>query len=187
MSEGPKTSEASLPGDRQAVREVQGLFLTHIDVIRGFIRALVRDSHLADDVLQETFLTVVRKADRFQAGTSFPKWACAVARLKVLECRRQSAGRLTFLSEEALEALVEDHQPDTREEHEQALRVVEECVALLPPSMKKMIDLRYMVGRKPAEIAGIVGWTVEAVYVSLSRARANLRECIEGKRSRLQT
>ena len=47
---------------------VQGLFLTHIDLVRGFIRALVRDRHLADDVLQETFLTVARKAADFEPG-----------------------------------------------------------------------------------------------------------------------
>lgn len=168
------------PPEREAVERVHALFLAHIDVIRGFIRALVRDIHLADDVLQETFITVARKADSFEAGTNFPKWACAVARLKVYEVRRRDAGRLSFLSEDVIEALADCEEavaPDER------LEQVEECIEALPPSMKKMISLRYMAGRKPAEIARTVGWTVEAVYVALSRARAALRMCLEGKQT----
>jgi RNA polymerase sigma-70 factor, ECF subfamily len=84
---------------------VQGLFLVHINVIRGFIRALVRDRSMADDVLQETFLTITKKADAFEHGTNFPRWACAVARLKVLEAHRGAKGNLLYLSEDAIEAL----------------------------------------------------------------------------------
>jgi RNA polymerase sigma-70 factor, ECF subfamily len=47
--------------------------------------------------------------------------------------------------------------------------------------MKRSVELRYQGDHKPAEIARIIGWTAEAVYVALSRARALLRECIERK------
>ncbi len=176
MSDSTHSSEA----DRDAVRHVHGQFLAHIDVIRGFIRALVRDSHLADDVLQETFLTVARKAEGFTPGTNFPKWACAVARLKVLEVRRRESGRLTFLSEEAIEILAEAGPPPAEDLR---LERVQECIDRLPPAMRKLVDLRYHEDRKPAEIARDVGWSVESVYVALSRARAALKECIEGKRN----
>ncbi len=158
--------------------EVQGLFLTHIDLIRGFIRALVRDRHLADDVLQETFLTVSKKADSFEIGTNFPRWACAIARLKVLEALRGEKRNLRSLSEDAVEALTASHEIP-----EQAFRVeiLDSCIAALPPAMKRSVELRYTGDHKPAEIARIIGWTVEAVYVTLSRARTLLRECIERK------
>jgi RNA polymerase sigma-70 factor, ECF subfamily len=169
-------SSEKFPSDREAVERVHGLFLSHIDVIRGFIRALVRDTYLADDVLQETFLTVARKAESFTEGTNFPKWACAVARMKVLEARRRDAGRLSFLSVEVIEALAEAEE---LVEQDKKLDLIEDCIEELPPSMRKMVDMRYVSGRKPAEIARVVGWTVEAVYVALSRARSVLRECLE--------
>ncbi|MES2439127.1 MAG: sigma-70 family RNA polymerase sigma factor [Verrucomicrobiota bacterium] len=158
--------------------DVQGLFLTHIDLIRGFIRALVRDRHLADDVLQETFLTVSKKAGSFEIGTNFPRWACAIARLKVLEALRGEKRNLRALSEEAVDALTASHEIPA-----QALRaeMLENCIASLPPAMKRSVELRYTGDHKPAEIARIIGWTVEAVYVTLSRARTLLRECIERK------
>ncbi len=157
---------------------VQRDFLAHINIIRGFIRALVRDRHLADDVLQETFLTVMKKADVFVPGTNFPRWACSIARLKVLEAVRREKGGLLLLSEEAVDALaVSDDAP------ERDLRVdwLDCCIGELPPAMKRSVELRYERDLKPAEIARVIGWTAEAVYVALSRARALLRECIQRK------
>ncbi len=157
---------------------VQGLFLTHIDLVRGFIRALVRDRHLADDVLQETFLTVARKAADFEPGTNFPRWACAIARLKVMEAHRREKGNLLFLSEEAIEALSAAEEVPVQD---QRADLLEGCIAELPPSMKRSVELRYVGDHKPAEIARIIGWSAEAVYVTLSRARALLRQCLERK------
>lgn len=157
---------------------VQGHFLANIGLIRGFIRALVRDRHLADDVLQETFLTVSAKAADFEPGTNFPRWACAIARLKVLECLRRERGNLTFLSEETVEKLAAEEpvpEPDIRAE------LLAGCIGELPPAMKRSVELRYLGNRKPGEIAKMVGWTPEAVYVGLSRARSLLRDCIERK------
>ena len=154
-----------------AATGVQGLFLTHLNVIRGFIRALVRDRHLADDVLQETFLTVSRKAADFQPGTNFPRWACAVARLKVMEAQRREKGNLLFLSEEAIEALAAS---EDLPEHDARTELLDGCIDDLPPAMKRSVELRYVGGHKPAEIARIIGWSAEAVYVALSRARALL-------------
>ncbi|GHC45830.1 sigma-70 family RNA polymerase sigma factor [Roseibacillus persicicus] len=168
----------SFQSNEEAVTHVQELFLKHIDEIRGFIRAFARNRPLADDVLQETFLTITAKADSFEPGTKFPQWARAIARFKILELSRRDTGRLSFLTEEAIEVLAgENEQPEWDENFEP----LEECVEELPASMRKMIDLRYQAGRKPAAIAEQVGWKVEAVYVCLSRARNVLKDCIEGK------
>ena len=161
-----------------AVRLVQEQFLHHSDLIRGFIRSLLADRARADDVLQETFLTVTRKAGNFQLGTSFPKWACTIARYKVLEARRAMRQGAMLLSEEVIEALAvseEATHPDPR------LERLEACLRELPPSMRRAVDLRYEGDHPSSEIARRIGWKVEAVYVALSRARALLRKCLSEK------
>ena len=129
----------------------------------------------ADDVLQETFLTITRKATEFEPGTSFPKWACAIARYKVLEARREMGRGPLLLSEEAIDALSATEaalRPDPR------LERLEECIEGLPPSMRRAIDLRYHEDHPSTEVARRMGWKVEAVYVALSRARRLLRDCL---------
>ena len=65
------------PADEQTLL-VQKLFVEHFAVVRGFVLALLPDFARAEDVVQETFLTVTRKA------AEFPKWACAIAHFNLL-------------------------------------------------------------------------------------------------------
>jgi len=87
------------------VAEVQGLFIKHQPAVRGFILSMIPDFSLADDLVQETFLVVTKKAHTFEMGTSFLAWVGSIARYKVLETLRQHSRRNCFLSEEVLEAL----------------------------------------------------------------------------------
>ena len=86
------------PEDRSeapdATEAVQLLFVRHENSVRAFVRALQPSLPDADDVMQETFLTISRKAPTFEPGTNFVAWACAIARLKVLEnFRPKQAGQ----------------------------------------------------------------------------------------------
>src|SRR5438445_9579847 len=88
------------------VDEVQRLFLRHAGLLRGFILGLLPDHNLAEDVFQEVFLTVTRKAAEFRPGTNFLAWVRSIARLKVLECVRKHRAGLAVLDPAALEVLV---------------------------------------------------------------------------------
>src|SRR5262245_55170066 len=90
----------------KTVEEVQRLFLRHAGMLRGFILGLMPDRNRAEDVFQELFLTVTRKADDFESGTNFLAWARSIARLKVLEAFRGHKGGPALLGQEALEAVL---------------------------------------------------------------------------------
>ncbi|MGV3534024.1 MAG: sigma-70 family RNA polymerase sigma factor [Chthoniobacteraceae bacterium] len=158
---------------------VSALFVRYSPEVRGFILALLPNPSLADDVFQETFLTVMRKSGDFQPGTNFLAWACTVARYKVMESMRSKASRMRPLSEEVIESLCAMMPEPQNEDRE--LQALNECVEELHPHTKRAVELRYEQGHKPAEIANRLGWTAESVYVVLSRARATLRECVERK------
>lgn len=157
---------------------VQALFLRHSDLIRGFICGLMPDAVRADDVLQETFLTITRKAADFDPATNFPKWACTIARYKVLEERRSMEKAPGLFSPTILESLAvteEALSPDPR------LERLRDCLRKLPAAMRRLLRLRYEEDHAPSEIADRTGWTPNAVYVGLSRARNSLRDCIESR------
>ncbi len=161
------------------VSHVQMLFVQHTPVLRGFILALLPDFSRVDDILQETFLTVTKKAAEFQPGSNFVGWACTIARFKVLESGRHK-GRTQPLSCEVIESLCAC-EPEAVEDGEDRLRLLAECMKQLAPQSRRAIELRYQQAHKPAEIARQIGWTAEAVYVALSRARTILRQCVEKK------
>ena len=162
--------------------QVQALFIRHTDLIRGFIRALLPDRVRADDVMQETFLTVVRKAADFDPASSFPKWACAIARYKVMEELRRMGKATGTLRPQVLEALAVN---DAATRSDPRAERLETCLRRLPENLRRLVQLRYEEDHPPGEVAQRIGWTANSVYVGLSRARALLRECLEsGERRR---
>lgn len=161
-----------------ATEQVQLLFVRHEGVIRAFVRALQPSLSDADDVMQETFLTISRKAGTFEPGTNFVAWACSIARLKVLENLRQR-NRATVLSEAAIIALTEDAPTSgVMREREKAL---ERCVEELAPRARNLLWRRYANRQSSEEMAEAVGMTSTAVRVALTKARAFLRDCVGSK------
>ena len=170
MTQPKEASEAP-----DATAEIQLLFVRHENAIRAFVRALQPSLPDADDVMQETFLTVSRKAGSFELGTNFVAWACGIARLKVLENFRQRK-RANVLSEAAIIALTEDApSPQSICEKETAL---EQCIQHLTPKVRDLLWRRYNRRQSSEEMAEAAGMTPNAVRVALSKARIALRDCI---------
>src|SRR3954470_5695526 len=155
---------------------VQQLFVKHQLAVRAFILSLEPNFTDAEDLLQEVFLVITRKANDFQEGTNFFAWACTIARYKLLESIRRRS-RSQVLSEEVLESLCsvepEPHFDDSR------LALLQQCLEQLAPKARQMMYLRYFGEHSPAQIARLVSWTPNAVRVALSRARTVLQECLE--------
>jgi RNA polymerase sigma-70 factor, ECF subfamily len=169
--------QPSHPDDKKSL--AQRLFIQHSAHLRGFIVALLPDLAQVDDVFQETFVTVTAKADAFDPDRDFLAWACGIARLKVREAGRRAARQWRPLSDEVLDALAASEPAVAAED--QRLGLLVDCVQGLAPQSRRIVELCYQQAHKPAEIARLVQWSVESVYVALSRARAVLRQCVDRK------
>ncbi len=156
---------------------VQGLFLQYQPAVRGYVLSMIPDFSLADDVMQEIFLVVTRKAAAFELGTSFPAWVKTIARFKALEAIRAGRARCETLSEEVIQALGAE-RAEFRGNTDERLGLLAACIDELAPQARRSIDLRYRKDHLPPEIAGLMGCTVQSVNVTLSRARAFLRDCV---------
>ncbi|MCM2369216.1 sigma-70 family RNA polymerase sigma factor [Aporhodopirellula aestuarii] len=158
--------------------QVNALFVLHSPRIRGFILSLIPNMSRADDVMQETFLTVSAKADDYEEGTNFVAWACTIARFKVLEeCNRNQKASL-MLSPDVIDAVCVAHAPLSAEDDEARLKALKDCMDSLAPHTRRAVELRYTRAHSAAEIASLLGWSTDSVYVVLSRARQALQKCI---------
>jgi RNA polymerase sigma-70 factor (ECF subfamily) len=166
------------------VLDVQGMYVQSLPALRSFVLSLVPDSALADDVVQETFLTVTQKADHFQRGTNFRAWAWTIARFKVLQMLERRKKRADRFSPEVIEALCADEEAAGDWGLEQQLEHLNKCVEHLAPRTRQAVTLRYELAHRPPEIARLMGWTVDAVNVALSRARNALRKCVDDHMSK---
>jgi len=173
--EGDGGAGAETPIAEKTMR-VQQLFVKHQLSVRAFILSIEPNFTDAEDLLQEVFLVVTRKAGDFREGTNFFAWACAIARYKLLEAMRRRA-RSQDLSEEVIEALCAVQPVEYFDEVR--MKAVQQCLEQLAPKARQMMYLRYFGEHSPAEIARLVSWTPNAVRVALSRARSVLHDCVD--------
>jgi RNA polymerase sigma-70 factor (ECF subfamily) len=158
---------------------VQQLFVQHQPELRAFVLALAPDFATADDALQEAFLAVSLKAGDFQLGSNFQAWARSIVRFKLLSATRDRRRAARRLADDVIEALAADAPDDERDGHEAAIARLRCCLDRLGPMARELVRLRYFGEHLPEAIARMRAQSVNAVSVTLARARAALRGCLE--------
>lgn len=142
----------------------------------------------AEDVLQDTFLNVVRSLGGFRGGSSFSTWLyriatnAALTRLRQLKRRnmgeeefldgvyslKQTAAGNTMLTDWSLE-------PENRLLDREARTMMDQAIGELPEIYRAVFVLRDVEGLPAAEVADILELSVPAVKSRLHRARLYLR------------
>ena len=141
---------------------------------------MVPDFQEAEDLLQEVAVILLRKFPEYDPQRPFVGWAIGIAKREVLMARRNHARNRLFYQADLLERLG-DACEDLAPELEDRSRALRECLRTLQGRAGELLRLRYEESLKPNSIAAKVGMAVVAVRVTLSRARASLRDCIERK------
>ena len=153
------------------------LLLTNERRIRAYVRVLVLDRDVAEDVFQEVSVTLLDKYDSLAADADFTAWACRVASFKVMELRqKQRRDRLVF-SDDAMRLLEEEATRATEHASDRgdALR---RCVGRLSERNRQLLAWRYDSHVSIDDIARRLGRSVQAVYKALSRIRHSLHDCV---------
>ena len=166
----------NVPDDH--VLRVQQLFVRHQQTVLGYVLSIEPNFADAQDIVQEVFLAVSRKAQTWSAGTDFLAWACTVARYETLHFQRTRGRRTARLDRDVIEVVYAEEAVD-ESEWQHRIRALRRCLGRLAPRAKELVWRRYHGAQMPGEIARSIGWTVDAVRVALTRARNALRVCME--------
>lgn len=145
-------------------------------------RRLTRTPHDAEDVLQETFLEVLRSIGRFRGDGSFAGWIRKVTASKALMRLRTQRSRVPEeeLSEELADAIAADRNHGVTPIATAPERLdLEAALARLPNTARAVIWLHDVEGYSHDEIAAMVGKTASFSKSQLARAHARLREMLE--------
>ncbi len=176
------------PNDTFSGLSAKGLFeilvREHAEMLTVYLRCVVRDPAVVDDLFQETMLTAWKTLDRFDRSRPFAPWLRGIAGKLVLAHRRRMARSLRLCDEQFLEHLETRHVAlnrmpgDTLDDKLDGLR---ECLELLPERYREAVHLRYTEGLQGAGLAERLAISGEALKKRLQRGRARLLDCLERK------
>ena len=149
----------------------------------GVVCRICDNRELAKEALQESYVTIWRKAQVFDPAIASPiSWMARIARNQAIDMRRRRAERISESSEAPDEyTLVLDPDQESVLQQNDALRKLKECLAGLPEERKTMVLLAYYEGWSREELAEKFERPVNTVKTVLRRSLALLRECLDGR------
>lgn len=158
--------DAVVAGDKAPFAE---LVRRYEPVARAAAVAILGDSHLAQDVLQETFLRAYTKLGKLADRSRFGPWVLKIARREALRTRHRRRYVDAALEPDDLQAAAESNgrlDEDSRE--------LLNAVGRLPDHEQVAVVLHYFKAQKVETIALMTGRTTGTVTKQLSRARRRL-------------
>jgi RNA polymerase sigma-70 factor (ECF subfamily) len=159
-------------GERRAFEELYNLY--HRRMAR-FLTRLTHRYDLAEEVINDTFWVVWRKARDFRGDSQPSTWILGIAYRKARNALRSAAryGQLNLEAESL--PLTSSDEPFRAEELRDWL---EQALTQLPIEQRLGVELCYELGYSCEEIAAIMGCPVNTVKTRLFHARAKLQKLL---------
>lgn len=173
MSVTDRQSDAPSSDGRERFLE---LLARHEAQLLGFLCAIVPGFQDAEDVFQQTVLTMWQKFDEFEPGSNFVAWGCRIGRNKAMNLLRSR--RMSYLDEDVIDLLVarqSDQQPEERQARRRALAG---CLRKLDEQDRELVEAAYTRERTIKILASELGRSAGGVYNSLARIRTTLYRCV---------
>ena len=161
--------------DRSA--ELVQLMMKYQRKLFGYILTLVSSRADAEDILQETSLTICEKFSDFESGTNFYSWACQIAFWKVRAARKKFATAKVIFNEDVLE-VISQTRLEMEEELDDRHHALATCLKKLNERDRRMILIRYESGHNVKAAAQACGRTIQGAYKALTRIRKTLHDCV---------
>lgn len=156
------------------------LFLQNERRLYAYVLTLLPHRADADDVLQETSLTMWDKFDPGAPPTEFLAWARKVAYHKVLDFNKKSTRAQARLSTIFVKRLAETAAAQADElQLEERREALTHCIEKLPPADRDLLTHRFADGATTQSTSEQLGRSVEAVYKALAKVRENLFQCVQ--------
>lgn len=163
-------------GDQRALKN---LFEREAGRLVAVAQRIVRRRELAEEVVQEAFVSVWRNASRFEPARGRARaWLSTIVRNRSLNVLRDSA-RLELASPEQMTEF-QDRGGDADLAFESLAdgNALRKCLAQLEPNRRRSVLLSYVLGYSHGEIASELAVPVGTVKAWIRRSVVSLQECL---------
>ena len=171
-----------LSGNSQAIST---LIERHSRRVRDYIRMMVKDQDVADDLMQETFIKAVRHIDegRYADSGKFLSWVLRIAHNQVIDFFRQKKSSRSVTESEAGYGILgtlrfAENNVEDRIVASQIEADVRRLVDELPEEQREVVMLRYFSGLSFQEIADQTEVSINTALGRMRYALINLRKMI---------
>jgi len=178
--------------DDRAFTEV---YRTHNHVLVRFAATLLRNAASAEEIVQDTWVSVLRGIDGFEGRASLRSWIFTILINKARTRLRHDARLIAFDDDgpdtgldaafdgrgkwAQMPALWDEVTAERIVAGRSMLAHVNGFIDALPPAQRAVLILRTQSGLEPAEVCSLLGITEGNMRVLLHRARQSVRAALD--------
>lgn len=167
----------------------------YADVLYSYTFHRVNDTGLAEDIVQNTFLSAWNARDSFKGEASEKSWLFAICKNKIIDHYRKKAKEIIqplaatsptdSFFDEVEHWTKEDKPVDWGINYEQTIdgkefyKVLSSCRKKLQEIQQSVFSMKYMEDLDSTEICKVLGITTSNYWVLIHRAKLQLRACLE--------
>ncbi|HEX3550799.1 MAG TPA: sigma-70 family RNA polymerase sigma factor [Candidatus Elarobacter sp.] len=172
--------------DRIARRDrvaFETFFRAHGAGVQRFVRDLVRDDGLAEELTSDVMVEVWRSAGKFGGRSRVRTWVFGIAHHKAIDALRKRRATLVRL-DDLLDAASDAEGPEAAALRADDRRRLESALASLSPEHRAVLELTYVEGFSQKEIAEIVDCQAATVKTRAFYAKQRLRDALATENAR---
>jgi RNA polymerase sigma-70 factor (ECF subfamily) len=152
-------------------------FGTHGPAVHRFVRDLVRDDGLAEELTSDVMVEVWRSAGKFGGRSRARTWVFGIAHHKAIDALRKRRTTLVPL-DDLLGAASDVESPEAAAVRADERRRLEAALASLSAEHRAVLELTYIEGFSQKEIADIVACPIPTVKTRAFYAKQRLRDAL---------
>ena len=143
-----------------------------------YVAALMLRMDDAEEVFQETCLTLLRRWEDYDPERPFEAWAIGIAKNLIRKSRENAQRRIPVVSNVMIDAVSEAYfaenvEADTR------MNALSDCLDNLSDDQRQLVQRCYSDSQPVKAIAESLEMKPHALYKRMERIRHQLFECIE--------
>lgn len=144
----------------------------------GICLRILRDRNEAEEALQDVYVKIWQRADRYVAGDTHPmSWLAAIARNQAID-RIRTRRPPAFDIDDAYDLTDAAPTPEENAVLSSEGRRIDNCMGELEPDRASAVRRAYVEGATYEELAGTFGVPLNTMRTWLRRSLLKLRECM---------
>lgn len=152
------------------------------DLVYGMIVYIVKDHSAAEDIIQESFLKVIRKKPTFESEQKMKAWLKIVTRNTAINYLRKNKKFRNHLDSDSVFINIEPYNPEPSVEQTVETKMLEEAIVSylekLKPEYRVLVEYRWKQGLTYKEIAEHLNTDEDVVRQRLYRARESIKKML---------
>ncbi|MCB1217674.1 sigma-70 family RNA polymerase sigma factor [bacterium] len=163
-------------GDERAYGKLVGMYQARL---YNFVRSMVRNDEIAEDITQESFVKAFFSLRKLQNPASFKSWLFRIANNNTLDYLRKKRIQTVDVDESVRESYVDEASPEKGAVSSSRTKHIRDALDKLKPDQRNILVMCDLQGFSYQEIAEALDIPFGTVQSRIFYARKKLKEFLD--------